>query len=831
MSNPHVHIAELETELIRIKEELEKAREQAGELESVRKDMLSLLEDLNKSAAIIKRGEKEWETIVDAIADPIFIRDKDFRIIRANKAYAAASGMPFKEIIGKPYYTVFPKMEGPCKVCLNALGSPTPCEDDISVPTIGRSFNIKSFPIWGENGSFLYSVHFMEDITDQKRAEDALRASENKYRHLFDNLHDAAFLADAETGHIVDTNKKAEILLDRRREEIIGMHQSELHPPGKAGEYRRRFEEHLQKGPLADYEGEVIRGDGRVVPVAITASPMTINGRRLILVLFRDITEWWEMMERLEEEVEVNRALLDTAEAIRLIFDRDTMFKRVAEGVSTVVDAERCVIFLWEREQGGFLPAHVSGIVPPELRPFLMRQRLTRDMTIVEQILRGETVIIDDVMNSPLFPREVAETLAIRTMMGIPIRGTTGVLGFIDVERIGIPRPFGEKEEEFLKGVAHQVAVSLDNVRLYEEMRDQTIELTQRVEILRVMNEIDKSILSCSDTHEILETVTQMVASLIPCDRVTVGFVDKEREGFVYKAGFGTKFAKGMFIPFTDTSTAEVVRTGRSQYISDLSMEREPLRVERILMEEGYHSPVRLPLFVKGETIGVLSVGSRRVAAFHPDQVATLEKLAAQIAVALENARLVTDMKELFFGIVGALSAAIDAKSPWTAGHSHRVTQYSLTIAKAMGMGEKDLKDLELAGLLHDVGKIGTYDVILEKPGRLTEEELKIMRLHPLKGAEILGAMKHMKEIIPAIKHHHEFYNGEGYPGGLKGEAIPLMSRILAVADTVDAMGADRPYRTGRSKEEIIAELQRCSGSQFDPKVVEAFLHIKALPL
>ncbi|MBI5039449.1 MAG: PAS domain S-box protein, partial [Nitrospirae bacterium] len=204
------------------------------------------------------------------------------------------------------------------------------------------------------------------------------------------------------------------------------MHQSELHPPAKAEEYRRRFEEHVQKGPLADYEGEVIRKDGRVVPVAITASsPMTIDGRQLILGLFRDITERKEMMERLEEEVEVNKALLDTAEAIRSIFDKDVMFKRVAEGVSTVVDAERCVIFLWERELDGFLPAHVSGVVPPELRPFLMRQRLTRDMPIVEQILRGEAVIIDDVMNSPLFPREIAETFAIRSMMGIPIMGTT----------------------------------------------------------------------------------------------------------------------------------------------------------------------------------------------------------------------------------------------------------------------------------------------------------------------------------------------------------------------------------------------------------------------
>ena len=171
-----------------------------------------------------------------------------------------------------------------------------------------------------------------------------------------------------------------------------------------------------------------------------------------------------------------------------------------------------------------------------------------------------------------------------------------------------------------------------------------------------------------------------------------------------------------------------------------------------------------------------------------------------------------------------SLSSAIDAKSPWTAGHSERVTKYALQIGKEMGLSEKELKDLELAGLLHDVGKIGTYESILDKPGKLTDEERAIMRQHPAKGAEILAPIKQWKDIIPGVKYHHEFYDGTGYPEGLKGEAIPLHARILTVADTVDAMGADRPYREGRAMDVIIAELKRCSGTQFDPKVAEAFL-------
>ncbi|MEK7851465.1 MAG: HD domain-containing phosphohydrolase, partial [Deltaproteobacteria bacterium] len=221
---------------------------------------------------------------------------------------------------------------------------------------------------------------------------------------------------------------------------------------------------------------------------------------------------------------------------------------------------------------------------------------------------------------------------------------------------------------------------------------------------------------------------------------------------------------------------------------------------------------------------GILTVGAKRVAAFTKENLSTLENLCSQIAVALENAGLISDLEELFIGTVKSLSSAIDAKSHWTAGHSARVTGYSIDIAKEMGLSEKELKDLELAGLLHDVGKIGTYEAILDKPDKLTDEELAIMRQHPVKGTEILSPIKQLKHVVPVIKHHHEFYDGKGYPDGIKGEEIPLFARILAVADTFDAMKADRPYRKGRTMDFMIVELKRCSGTQFDPKVVEVFL-------
>jgi PAS domain S-box-containing protein/putative nucleotidyltransferase with HDIG domain len=184
------------------------------------------------------------------------------------------------------------------------------------------------------------------------------------------------------------------------------------------------------------------------------------------------------------------------------------------------------------------------------------------------------------------------------------------------------------------------------------------------------------------------------------------------------------------------------------------------------------------------------------------------------------------ELKGLYSSLILAFANAIDAKSKWTKGHSERVTHYALAIAKEMGLQEKDIELLRIASLLHDVGKIGTYDVILEKPGRLNAEELDLIRMHPAKGEEILKPIKQLQDILPIIRHHHERIDGDGYPDGLKGEKIPFMSRILTAADSFDSMTSDRPYRPAPSREYAISELKKYRGIQFDPQVVEAFLRI-----
>jgi HD-GYP domain-containing protein (c-di-GMP phosphodiesterase class II) len=200
-----------------------------------------------------------------------------------------------------------------------------------------------------------------------------------------------------------------------------------------------------------------------------------------------------------------------------------------------------------------------------------------------------------------------------------------------------------------------------------------------------------------------------------------------------------------------------------------------------------------------------------------------LSRLADSAAMAIHKARLFGDLNELFLATIKAMANAIEAKDPYTRGHSDRIRDFSVSIARELGVTGEDLKNIEISALLHDTGKIGVPEAVLRKHGKLNDEEFFELRKHPVIGAEMLSSIKQLNGAIPGIRHHQEFFNGRGYPDGLKGEQIPFTARIIAVADTFDAMTSDRPYRDALSDEQALAELKKFSGEQFDPQCVNGF--------
>jgi putative nucleotidyltransferase with HDIG domain len=186
----------------------------------------------------------------------------------------------------------------------------------------------------------------------------------------------------------------------------------------------------------------------------------------------------------------------------------------------------------------------------------------------------------------------------------------------------------------------------------------------------------------------------------------------------------------------------------------------------------------------------------------------------------MQSVKTFEEKEQLFLGILMALTRAIDAKSRWTAGHSERVARYAEAIGRSLGLAEEELRSLSIAAILHDIGKLAVPESILDKPARLDEQEYAVIRTHPETGVRILGDIPAYRDIVPGVLHHHEHWNGGGYPGGLRGTQIPLQSRIICLADVYDAITADRPYRSGMSQAEARTFIESMSGVMFDPALV-----------
>ncbi|MEK7313623.1 MAG: GAF domain-containing protein, partial [Deltaproteobacteria bacterium] len=486
--------------------------------------------------------------------------------------------------------------------------------------------------------------------------------------------------------------------------------------------------------------------------------------------------------EKLRSELEITGGLLSIADAVSNKTDMDRMMQDVTNRCLKIMAADVCLSYLWDKRDKTYRPSQCAGLLT-EFVPIFKTEVLSPKAGFVEDAVRGETVF-----NLPAMDKLHGSVLSligdIETLFIMHLEGRAGMLGLL----IGVflksggrrEIKFMERAKALMKGISFEVSTALDEARLYKESVDRSLELSAKVETISAMREIDRALLSTLDSNEIVEVAARMVTRLISCDRVTVALVDRARGGFTYEAGFGVSFLKkGAFVRFEDTSVTEVVKTGRPQYTANLADTEDLLPIEASFVREGFRSQIRVPLVLKDGITGVMTIGSRRAAAFGQKDLSTLESIANQISVALENARLLKDLDDLFIGTIRSLSEAIDAKSKWTSGHSKRVTGIAVSIGKEMGLDDPSLKRLELAGFLHDLGKIGTYEAILDKPGRLTEEEQAVMREHPGKGGDILKHIKQLKDIIPAIRNHHEYYDGTGYPDGLKGEAISLFARIL----------------------------------------------------
>jgi HD-GYP domain-containing protein (c-di-GMP phosphodiesterase class II)/HAMP domain-containing protein len=503
---------------------------------------------------------------------------------------------------------------------------------------------------------------------------------------------------------------------------------------------------------------------------------------------------------------------------INSVLNLDRLFELIVDTTIQVLGGvKRCSIMLVDPRKNEFLIQNAKGL-DVGLLPTSRRVPITQGIA-GKVFATGESILINDLSNTETQILENAQV--VRSSICVPVKCNEEVIGIISASNKISGDPFTNNDLNLLETLASQAGIAIKNARLYQDLDRKIFELA-------TLHEVGKSLSMVLDIEKLLELILENTArvlggvkasSLILYDEVT-----KQLHVKVFK-GIQRDFSKKP-INVGEGIAGKVFETGTPILINNLSSDEA-----KDESQNGHTTPPRsslcVPLKVKEVCIGVLSVSDKLSGeSFDENDLNMLNTLASQIAITLNNARLYEDLEASYLAAVSALANSLDAKDAYTRGHSERVAWYSVEIGKAMKLAPEEIKNLHIGALLHDIGKIGISENIINKPSRLTDEEFEVIKTHPVRGANIIEPAKFLEKKLPLIKYHHERFDGKGYPEGLKGEEIPLEARIVCVADSYDAMTSTRAYREPMGREAAIKELIKFSGSQFDSRMVNAFLEV-----
>lgn len=362
-------------------------------------------------------------------------------------------------------------------------------------------------------------------------------------------------------------------------------------------------------------------------------------------------------------------------------------------------------------------------------------------------------------------------------------------------------------------------------------------ELERHIDTLEQINEgLRQSFEELSQLYRLSETI----ASALTFSRVLTLLLDVMREVVEYDAGMlylyderGAQLRPNLEKNVTpelklrfdaqvkDGTLVWALKQGRIMVLADTG---QGTWTQGLPEDETGRSFLLVPILARGKPVGLLNLAvSAGAGTFSQRDLSLLSILANQAGISLENARLYEAVRQDYVDVIHALAGAVDARDHYTRQHSNRVSLYGVAIARQLKLDEPFVETVQFGGLLHDIGKIGIPDMILNKPARLTNEEFEVMKGHCSLGAGLLRRVESLSHLVPLVLYHHERFDGHGYPEGLAGKKIPLGARILNVADSFETITSDRVYHKARTAKEGFDEIRRCSGGQFDPEIVAAF--------
>lgn len=488
-------------------------------------------------------------------------------------------------------------------------------------------------------------------------------------------------------------------------------------------------------------------------------------------------------------------------------------------------------LYLLDAERNELVFAVVQG--PAGVAQALEGRRMPADWGIAGRCAqRGRPIWVPAVEQSRDWARDLAERSGYRpqNVLCLPLKAQERVIGVVQLFDHPPASPYDQADIDFLSLLVNDLALKLENARLLSTSREM-------VKRLRALLDVGVELGGTLDRNLLLGLILERVCQLLQTEAASIFELDEAAGELVLCAT--TRNVPGeageIRVPLGRGIAGWVAREGRTEVVPDVS--RDPRFYAPASEKTGFvtRSILCTPLVIQEQVPGQEGVFRRRVIGvaqalnkrdgglFTRSDIEIFEGLARQAAIAMERVRLYREVNDLFASAIMALAEAMEAKDPYTRGHTRRVTDFSIAIAEEIGLPPEEVYKVRIAAMLHDIGKIGMPDAILQKPGRVDEAEREVIRRHPQEGERILRPLQHLREIIPGVAEHHERYDGTGYPRGLRGEEISLYGRIIAVADVFDALTSERCYRQALPVDAVLEEMRAQAGRAFDPRVVEAF--------
>jgi len=800
-------------------------------------EQLAIEDKLAEAERALRESEGKYRTLLETSATPVYwVEVPGGEITFINKKAEDLFGRGKKDLLGHKLFEFVPEDE----VALHQEKMKEAAREmkikEQPIPQViirpgGELRYTEVYPTMFESEGKIIAQVICPDITERKRAEEELRASEEKLRLMFESIREGITVTDLQ-GSMTDVNESVLRMHGfRDKEEIIGRSAFEF----ISAKDRARAEQNLmrtfEEGVSGTIEYTLLTRDGEQFDAELNAALIRDSSGNPagFIAVTRDITERKRAEEEIKRHAKRAEALHAVVQAVSQTLDLDDMLSNAMDTVKGIMEVDVVNVYLLDEGTGELTLITHTGVS----NEFIVSMSILKlDQEEIEKLRQWKEpiIVLERALNQPNLARiaQAVQNEGLQSRIVVPL-WLKGVVSGAIALACRHPRQYSTEEIALLKAVSNEIGVGIENAQLLERTRelsvtDELTELYNRRHFYQALEaEIDRAqryghsfCLAMLDLDEFKEYNdrfghTNGDAVLKSLARTLKSALRKSDMAFRYG---GDEFT--IILPVTEAYRArKIVDRIRSKWL-------ETPKSDKLILEA--------PL---GFSAGI---------AQFPQDAGTADGLVFLADTALYHSKrqggykssLVSDLGAVTLGVldsamldhVYALAATVDARDPYTYGHSERVAYISETIGRAIGLSMDELVNLHAAALLHDIGKVGVPDSILTKPGRLTKDEWRVMERHPVEGARIVGHVTELAALVPMIRHHHEWYNGTGYPDRLKGEDIPLGARIISIADAYDTMTTQRPYRDTVSEEEALEELRRCSGTQFDLGLVEAFCGI-----